>query len=102
MYVLYFLQQVYLEDNTCLDNLPMNTFFSGLLDLGESSESGVDSEFGKKINPTSGMIGGSGLRMKNYATPVKRPPLRQPFINGQGVGADSEKKISQDMVNYLP
>ena len=93
-----FLQQVHLADNTSLDNLPMNTFFSGLLDLGESSESGIDSEFGKKLNPTSGMMG--GLRMKNMATSVKRPPLRQPFVNGQVVvGVDAEKKMSQDMVN---
>ena len=96
-----FLQQVHLADNTSLDNLPMNTFFSGLLDLGESSESGIDSEFGKKLNPTSGMMG--GLRMKNLATPVKRPPLRQPFVNGQVVvGVDAEKKMSQDMVNFSP
>ena len=47
-------QQVYLDDNGSLDNLPMNTYFSGLLDLGDAGEAGIDS--GNNLNNTKAVL----------------------------------------------
>jgi hypothetical protein len=43
-----------LDDNGSLDNLPMNTYFSGLLDLGDAGEAGIDS--GNNLNNTKAVL----------------------------------------------
>ena len=74
----------------------MNTYFSGLFDLGDSIENGIDSSAGTLDTFAS------STQMKKYVPPVKRPPLRQPFFNGSpaaNVEAAGDRKLSQDMVN---
>jgi hypothetical protein len=73
----------------------MNTYFSGLFDLGDSIENGIDSSEGTRDTFSS------STQMKKYVPPVNRPPLRQPYFNGSGVtsveGA-GDRKLSQEMV----
>jgi hypothetical protein len=92
---LFYLQQVSLDDNNTLDNLPMNTYFSGLFDLGDSIDNGIDSSTGTRDTFAS------STQMKKFVPAVKRPPLRQPFFNGSGVPSVDpvgDRKHSQDMV----
>jgi len=73
----------------------MNTYFSGLFDLGDSIENGFDS------NARTLDTFASSMQMMKYVPPVKRPPLRQPYYNSSG-GASFEgvgdRKLSQEMV----
>ena len=87
------LQQVHLEDNHGLDSLPPNTYFPGLLDLADGSESSVDADFRKVPSMSSVSLQFPGNSMKKNPLPVSRPPpLRQPFFD------DGEKKLMADQV----
>jgi len=65
--------------SSSLDSLPMNSYFSGLLDLSDSAEASVNLELEALMLP-------------------KKPPLRQPFYNG--MQGEAEKKLPSEVVRY--
>lgn len=80
-----------------LDNLPLNTYFSGLLDLGDAVDSCIDTEL--EDNILLGSSKGSHEMALKKDLMSKRPPLRQPFYNG--INIEAEKKLQHDMVSPL-
>lgn len=61
--------------SSSLDSLPMNSYFPGLLDLGDETSVNLELE---------------ALMLQ------KKPPLRQPFYNG--MQSEPEKKLPNDVV----
>jgi hypothetical protein len=89
------LQQVHLEDNGSLDNLPLNTYFSGLLDLADDSKASAESDYRKTPSASLPFPGNGPSMSKKVSLPVSRPPpLRQPFF-----AEDGEKKLLSDQVS---
>jgi hypothetical protein len=82
-----------LEDKGTVESLPMNTYFSGLLDLADGSEASVESDY-RKSGPS-----GFGGPYKKFPLPVNRPPpLRQPFFNNLG---NEDKNVGPDQARYF-